>query len=570
MVKAVARDMTEVSKKNLRDSLLSATLDGNYTTVYDLCNGPDVQDVLADDCWYFLPMVCENLPEELSDNQKNSLRTLLDKLVAVGNPKELLYVLLEPCEAFKSTSLFLTLLPYLERTLEKINVEKNSMDIVLNTIYSHVKCIPCDMDCSIVQTDDGNQVQDVSSEAVQGIIHCIESIMKELLLPFLHHSRSKLNPNQVHLICDFLLKTMSYPLLYIYPNDVCLQCCKLVMDCLTLLTPTLSTLYSSEAGVEEIFAPGSLIPNAPELAMNETAVEPGLGNLGYLVLCESLNGQSFPKVFATQHRMRVMLPSIHRLLIRSSHPVVLYKALSMANLLLQGFAKASVEQDFMELPTFRSFIPFCHWSMQFSQLLPLRRLASSVHSLLINALSVKSKCSAFQWILEEEQSPDILGHTYSLIKDLLHSNWASGKDQDAVTASCLDMLNKIFTPPAENKTGNLLADLNKISAALNLALYLVLRDRRRLSPYTERMNSYIKQYIEPIGLCLLDEQRSLMDRISSLRTTSSETSTVAVRVGNEILPPLDPAMEEEMIKSNLLKLDLILFTHSQLKDLLIR
>lgn len=534
--------------------------------------------VVKEQGWQILASIVEDIGDaDLSNQGKTTLSIILNYLVDHGNAKEVLFSLLEACQAFRSTSLFLLVLPGLTQTVLHLPLRQLSLDIILETVSSHIKGISWleDYYLTVTNTEGVDQLVANDQGAISELLYCSKSIIMELVVPVWEGFSSQCTTAHRELFINFLLKLFHYPLLYIHMNNHSVSdCCSAILELIQQLIPTFSTLLEDRTDSQSTHFTTDQISQEPaKCALVETTTNPGIGNLCYMVFFENSTINYFPCVFTNIHRLSMLLPFLNSLYSLSSNPVVLNKTQRLIQFLISSVPDSSMDGDMSCSLHFRSFVSYSHWCMQYCDLSPLRKTASDLLKLFHQKLTPKCRFQIYNWILETEKSPDVLGYTYTQIKDLIHSTWQNDRrNAGELEKYAIRLISVIYRPPdIEAKNGNLLEDLSRIASALNLALYLVLRDKKRSSPYTQNMSKYIREYVEPVGVCIESELTKLRSYLATLDTESpSEVRQLAacsLTVGGETLTN-NSQLEREGMKAAVAKLELVLYNHTFLKQTL--
>lgn len=377
-------------------------LDEFIKTLYDCVTGSSADSVVAllndnetlvkDQGWKILTLLTEiALEQVLDENGKENFKTLLAYMVSNCNSKEILFGLLEMCQAFTSPSLFLLVLPHLTETVLLLPLKRVSLDIILDTASSHVKGIPWLEEYCITVSDAG-QLNSTHSNSVVELLTCVEKIITELASPLWDAHSSVYEAKHRDMFVDFLLKLLHFPLLYLYnDNQLVASCCNRAIELLSMIVPTFSNLLRLPTSQSTRFTGGNTLQTPAYHALAQTSKVSGIAHLLYLVFCEHETDNQFPCVYTGAHRLTMLLPFLNDFYCQSTNSVVVYKTQKLLGSLLKSVPDSSLHEELCSLPELRSFIPYSYHCMQYCELEPLRKAASELLNTFLVKISVKSK-----------------------------------------------------------------------------------------------------------------------------------------------------------------------------------
>lgn len=564
--------MEEIGGSSFRiaDNLVALTLEGNLSEMESVFLQPDVLSFAEENSWSITSAMLEKLADQFSTDQLLSLDFLLDKLVQYGKPKEMVFALLECCQAFHSTQLFTTAITHLSHVLMKLPISQSSLDIVTESVHSHIKGMPWTTfgeGYQLVEADDEDSgVKVLNTDSVIDIASVVSAICQQLIVPLSNHWKEQLNGHHKDVLIQFLLKLLNYPLLYIFHQDLIstiTECFDQVHNCLKRFVPTLTTLFKEDHTRLTTFTMDNLLASPRSNALVEDDDQAGLANLAYMILCK--NYDSFPQVYTHQYRFILLLPYLSKLTTMATDSIVNFKTQALVMQITNNIEDMSIDTELAQMAAFRGLISYCYWCMQYAEINCLRKKAMLIFKTLHGKLDDDARANVYRWVLRTCSSPEVLSHLYSLVKDYIHKHWATTSSH--IIKTCNGLLSLVFAAPEEEKEGDIVADLNKISSAINVAIYLVLRDKQRASPFTNQMSEYIYKYLQPVGECLRSELKHQQKTLEESAIQEDERPALSIEVGGKSITA-DSQLEREMTKSVVSKLELVLFNHKYLTELL--
>lgn len=563
-VSALVCDAVEAINEQSKDAIL-ASLTAN-------------QPVLKEQGWSFLSKLSEAVQDlQLTTEQIHVYENILNALTNIGNAKELTFAFLESCEVFKDSMLFHSSVQYLTKTILKLPVHQRSLDTLSDSLYGHVRVAKFSTNKHTLEEDDDtpDKLYTKNEEENSETLIIVQTLTDHFVTPLADrkHLTTETAKKQV---TEVILKLLNYPLLFVLfdkEDDTDLGCTEKLVNALVSISPTISSV---------IFDSTSLIPNTL-FTIEEIAEDPvtlarhcgdndivlsAVGNLAYLIFQEGLVRDSMPSVYTGTYKFVTLLPALCNMYRLAAHDVVAYKAIRLLRCLVLMIEDNSLNHDFLDSSSVRETVRFMFWCMQFNEMLTVRQTAARLLPLLISKLNYKARFHLFNWILETEKSPEILSYVYTLIKDLVHVCWSQPSNSyvEEYNDHCLKLMSNIFSPP-DGEEGNIIADLNKISSALNLARYLVARDKRRTAVFTSEMKRYIEEYINPVHHCLTSELENLKQRLEQIDSGEYQPIDASVNIGGEVLDN-NIVVEREATEGIIAKINLVLYVHSCLTEAL--
>lgn len=534
------------------------------------------QDELKEQGWSFLSKLSDALQDtKLSVDQSAVYKLVLGRLCTVSNPKELAFAFMECCEVFRNSSTFHITVPYLTQNLMKLSQNQRDLDTVGDTLYSHIRTSTFSTDTHPLEEDDNDPDKIVVREGSDhsDLREVICTIVSNFIQP-LSEDKLTMSMTARNQLTECILRILGYPLVFVmYEDDntsddwCCVRLIKLLVD----MNPTISkVLFNHSALLTQSLFTVEGISTEPVKSLrnhSDDQILSSLGHIAYMVLYHDLSRDSMPSVYAAPYKLTTLLPSLCALYKLSYHDVVAYKTIKLLSTLVSNIEVGSLDHEYLDLSPIRETVRFMFWCMQFNELLTIRQGAAKLLPIFISKLNDKAKFYLFNWITETEKSPEVLSYVYTLIKDFVHKCWANEQLDGQFKDYCLKLMAKIFRAPDEDNEGNLIADLNKVSSALNLARYLVSRDRRRVSVFTQQMRMYIEEYVSPIYHCLIKERDNLTNRLKMIESGEFQPPEASLQVGAEVLEA-DLSVEKEATLGVLNKINLVLYVHSCLTEAL--
>ena len=535
----------------------------------------DNKSILQEQAWAFLSKLSEALQDlHLTEEQVRVYEQVLDILTKIGNVKELAFAFSECCEVFRNSMLFHSTVQYLTKTVLKLPAHQRSLDTLSDMLYGHIRTAEFSQDKHPLEEEDDTPGKMYTRDCQENseILRIVRTITDHFISPLSDRKHLATDTARKQ-ITELILKLLNYPLAFVMfdqEDETDMGNTEKLLNCLVTINPTVSHVmieYASRIS-SQLFTIEQIADKPVQLAQHGgdgEALLHAIGNLAYLIFYEGLAEESMPNVYAPTYKLVVLLPPLCSMYKLASHDVVVYKAVKLLASLLNAVEDNSLTHDFLDAPSVRETVRLLLWCMQFNEMLTVRQTAARLLPLFISKLRYRARFYLFNWVLEMEKSPEILSYIFTLIKDFVHECWS--QTDTKYDDYCLKLMSKIFHPPSEGD-GNLISDLNKISSALNLARYLVTRDKRRTSTFTREMKTYIEEYIKPVHHCLTAELENLQQRLEQIDKEDYQPIDCSVEVSGGDIIGSNISVEREATEGVIAKINLVLYVHSCLSEAL--
>ena len=453
--------------------------------------------------------VCNHLNSEKttwSPEMEECCEFSLLMVAQLSNPKEVLIALQEQVAEFGSSSKFkVLLLPFQAVLLRLPDKQSNILNMVLETIGEHVSSLPlpspgyCFEGQERILLDTDSKVQCISD---------IYEALAEFYAPFvkqmsLNRSSSKLEDETTirerrRVLKKNLLKTMEQPLICMdlhfaegkSPNLLRRTAEKLIHH----LSFVCSDFFSLPEAVRQFQGKHQCLS-----VLDDGNPPPSLKSLGtifYLIYGEQLSCISIPCVYSQEFIFHTVL--LHAdLLLRSGEPLVVHKGLLLIQGLLKHVGESSLSIDCLDHPIhFQIFQSLVWLAMSGVNSREFKVLSVELWRPYLSKLHPGARYHLLQSLLPTVEHPGLRGLVINIIKDQIAFCLDKGLPyflHDRLNA-CLPLIWKL---PQDVET-DLLEHMDAIMSALNLARFLLLRDKQDASGFVKHLPVLEEQFMEPL------------------------------------------------------------------------
>ena len=566
--------------------------------------------------WDIVPVLCTLINAEQNPVVLYLCDITLEKLVSLGNPKELLLELLSQTDAFiDEVKLNALLIPIQQCILQLPKKRGHSLALTLETIYIHVERMDLPNVEDVSKLEGKELILLHSSERVIRSIDMCE-VMMNFLKPFVddlevkgkvEKSRSKHDKDILECIV-FLLKILSKPLVHFdlnvynhgvfnkmeeqhsthntnhfYYSDIRMTGERAVKIISSLQNNYIALFKRIELRNFRINRQKEKskkkhaddlrdcdLDDLSDIVVEEFVPELGLACLAYLTFGEGVAMNNFPQVYVPQYHLEMNLYHV-QLLLKSTELFVQQKG----TLLMLGVLH-TIEANTLSARCLDSgrLVPVIDLIVDLvirSQAKELQQSTLSIIPALLKVFVFKARIRLLSYIINTFQHPGLSGYAISLLKDQIHFCLQS-HEHDFSSKSILPLLQVIFVPQKVER--DLLDHGDTILGALNLLRYLIMRDveTENITGIWQIIGHIQKHYLDILRRSLdmsrahyqLDLSKMLADSNSNI----NPTEPMAIHVGSE--PIAMPNMEEkiQILRNALNRFDLIDSLLGRVNDLI--
>lgn len=459
--------------------------------------------------------VCNHLNSEKtvwSPEMEECCEFSLLMVAQLSNPKEVLIALQEQVAEFGSSSKFkILLLPFQAVLLRLPDKQSNILNMVLETIGEHVSSLPLP---SPEQCFEGKDRILLDTDPKVQCISDIYEALAEFYAPFvkqmsLNRVQTKLDDQTClrerrRVLKKNLLKTMEQPLICMDLHFAEGKSPSLLRRIAEKLVHHLSCVCGDFFSLPEIvhhFQGKYKCPSSS--SFDDGSPPPTLKSLGmifYLVYGEQLSCLSVPSVYSQQFIFHTVLQYAD-LLLRSGEPLVVHKGLILIQGLLKHVGDSSLSMDCLDHPIhFQIFQSLIWLAVSGVNSREFKALSVELWRPYLDKLHLAARHHLLNSLLPTLEHPGLRGLVINIVKDQIAL--CLDKDLPYFLHDRLDAyLPLIWKLPQDVET-DLLEHMDSIMSALNLARFLLLRDRPNVSGFAKHLPLFEVQFTEPLARAL--------------------------------------------------------------------
>ncbi|XP_016052676.1 PREDICTED: glomulin [Miniopterus natalensis] len=520
--------------------------------------------------WNLVGPVVRCLLWNNKEDDKGKYFLVLDLLVKLCNPKELLLGLLELIEepsGKQISQIILLLLQPLQTVIQKLHSNKAySVGLALSTIWSQLSLLPVPYSKEQIQTDD------------YGLCQCCKALI-EFTKPFVEEviddtENSLENEKLKDELLKFCFKSLKCPLLTAqFPE----QSEDAENDPLRCFASEIIGFLSAIGYPfpKMIFNHGKKKRTWDYLEFEEEEdkqVADSLASLAYLVFVQGISIDQLPMVLSPSYLLQFNMGHIEVFLQRTEESVF-SKGLDLLETSLLRMEDNSLLHQYLEI---KSFLTVPQGLVKVMTLCPdetLRKKGLAMLQLYINKLDFQGKYTLFRCLLSTSNHSGVEAFIIQNIKNQIdvslkrtHNKWFTGPQ----LISLLDLV--LFLP--EGAESDLLQNSDRIMASLNLLRYLVIKDNEsdnQTGLWTE-LGKIENNFLKPLHTGLNMSKAHYEAEIKNSQENSQEAQKCkdfcSVTVGGEEIPNMPPEMQLKVLHSALFTFDLIESVLARVEELI--
>ncbi|XP_058938429.1 glomulin [Kogia breviceps] len=491
---------------------------------------------------------------------------MLDLLVKLCNPKELLLGLLELIEepsGKQISQIILLLLRPLQTVIQKLrNNKAYSVGLALSTLWSQLSLLPVPYSKEQIQADD------------YGLCQCCKALI-EFTKPFVEDvSDNKENSMENEKLKDEILKfcfrSLKCPLLTAQffeqsddTGDDPLRC--FASEIIGFLSAI------GHPFLKMIFNHGRKKKTWNYLEFEEEEdkqLSDSMASLAYLVFVQGISIDQLPMVLSPSYLLQFNMGHIEVLLQRTEESVF-SKGLDLLENGLLRIEDNSLLHQYLEI---KSFLTVPQGLVKIMTLCPtetLRKKGLAMLQLYINKLDPQGKYTLFRCLLNTSNHSGVEAFIIQNIKNQIdmslkrtYNKWFTGPQ----LISLLDLV--LFLP--EGAETDLLQNSDRIMASLNLLRYLVIKDNEndnQTGLWTE-LEKIENNFLKPLHTGLNMSKAHYEAEIKNSQEVQKSKDLCSVTVGREEIPNMPPEMQLKVLHSALFTFDLIESVLARVEELI--
>ncbi|XP_065764834.1 glomulin isoform X3 [Muntiacus reevesi] len=512
------------------------------------------------------PVVRSLLRNEQEDDKRKCHFLLLDLLVKLCNPKELLLGLLELIEepsGKQISQIILLLLQPLQTVIQKLrNNKAYSVGLALSTLWRQLSLLPVPYSKEQIQADD------------YGLCQCCKALI-EFTKPFVedvidNKENSRENEKLKDEILKFCLKSLKWPLLTAQfleqseeAGDDPLKCfASEIIGFLSAIGYPFPKMIFNHGRKKKIW-------NYLEFEEEEDKqLSESMASLAYLVFVQGISLDQLPMVLSPSYLLQFNMGHIDILLQRTEESVF-SKGLDLLENGLLRIEDSSLLHQYLEIKSFLTVPQGLVKVMTLCPIETLRKKGLAVLQLYINKLDPQGKYTLFRCLLNTSNHSGVEAFIIQNIKNQIdmslkktHNKWFTGPQ----LISLLDLV--LFLP--EGAETDLLQNSDRIMASLNLLRYLVIKDNEKDNQtglWTE-LEKIENNFLKPLHTGLNMSKAHYEAEIKNSQEVQKSKDHCSLNVGREEIPNMPPEMQLKVLHSALFTFDLIESVLARVEELI--
>ncbi|XP_036610653.1 glomulin isoform X2 [Trichosurus vulpecula] len=551
--------------------------EGHIAQVLDILENEKNKVIIRSMGWNLVgPVVrCFLCHKEEADKREKCLK-MLDLLVKLCHPKELLLGLLELIEEASGSQIsevLLLLLDPLQTVIHKLHSKKaHSVGLTLSTLWSQLSLLPVPYTKEQIQKDQ------------HGLVRCCKALVP-FTRPFVEevvknkgHSLENSQEELKAELLKFCFKSLKYPLLTAQFIEVLEE---------NEEDPLKS--FASEI-VGFILAIGDSLPkvifqhgrrekcwDSPDLEEEEgSQLAESMASLAYLVFVQRISIDQFPLVLSPLYLLQYNMEHIEVLLKRAEESVS-SKGLDLLENSLLRMEDGSLLHHYLEIRSFLTVPQKLVKVMTFCPIETLRKKGLKVLQLYIDKLDSQGKNILFRCLLKTSNHAGVEGYVIQNIKNQIDASLKRAEDRKWFTGpQLISLLDFVLTLPEGAET-DLLQNSDRIMASLNLLRYLAIKDNEsdnHTGLWTELKKietNFLKPLHTGLNMSKAHYEAEIKSKKESRRESYNPKNLCPVTVGGEKIPDvpnMTPEMQLQVLHSALFTFDLIESVLARVEELI--
>ncbi|XP_075414534.1 glomulin [Tenrec ecaudatus] len=517
------------------------------------------------------PVVRCLLWNDKEEDKKKDYFLMLDLLVKLCNPKELLLGLLELIEepsGKQISQIILLLLPPLHTVIQKLHNNKTySVGLALSTLWNQLSLLPVPYLKEQIQTDE------------YGLCQCCKALI-DFTKPFVDEvTQAKGNSVENDMLKEELLKfcfkSLKYPLLTAQFHEQLeeggsdpLRCfASEIIGFLSAIGDPFFKMILNSGKKKRIWRPLEFEEEEDKQLADTMA------SLAYLVFVQGIGIDELPLVLSPLYLLKFNMGHVEVFLQRTEESMY-SKGLDLLENGLLRIEDNHLPHQYLEI---KSFLTVSQGLVKVMTLCPietLRRKGLAMLQLYINKLASQGKYTLFRCLLNTSSHSGVEAFIIQNIKNQIdvslkrpHSDkWFAGPQ----LVSLLDLV--LILP--EGAETDLLQNSDRIMASLNLLRYLIIKDNEndnQTGLWTE-LGKIENNFLKPLHTGLNMSKAHYEAEIKNSQENSNEVQKskdiCSVTVCGEEIPNMPPEMQLKVLHSALFTFDLIESVLARVEELI--
>ncbi|XP_038649749.1 glomulin, FKBP associated protein a [Scyliorhinus canicula] len=527
--------------------------------------------------WNFVgPIVSCALKDEQEPEYRENCLKILDHVVQISNPKELLVGLLEQIEEAFGNNISKTILLLLQplQTVIAIKMKHKkaySVGLSLATIQSQLSQLPVPY-----TTEQRKQDEYELCKCCMAVISFIKPFVDEVN----RATKSKQNPSCNELkeeLLKFCMKSLEYPLLtaQLHPLTEEIEDNSLRTFATEILVYLLAMGESLPVlMVHQLLQSRKILREIDPLKEDVKYPTNSLASLAYLLFVQHIGIDQFPALYSPGYVLLFNMEYIAALINRTEESV-LSKGLELFEHCLLTIEDDNLSHKYLEMKNILSVPQDLVKVMTLCPIEHLRKSSLKLFQQYIDKFDPEGKYKLFRCMLKTTQHAGVQGYIIQNLKNQIDlalkpdnkNIWFSGPQ-------LMPLLHAVLSLPEGAET-DLLQNSDRIMASLNLLRYLVIRDNEwenQTGLWTDLF--WIESFLKPLrtGLNMSRahyeaEMRAKRENRKIKEAPNRETKC-SLTVGGKKLPKMTTAMELEVLQSAIYTFDVMESIQARIEELI--
>ncbi|KAM4872329.1 glomulin [Thomomys bottae] len=503
------------------------------------------------------------------DEKRKDYFVMLDLLVKLCNPKELLLGLLELIEeptGKQISQIILLLLQPLQTVIQKLpNNRAYSVGLALATLWSQLSLLPVPYSKEQTEADDYGLCQ-----CCKALIEFTKPFVEEVINGKERKEKEKLKDE----LLKFCFKSLKYPLLTAQfleqsgeaENDPFWNFASDIISLLSTIGYPLPQIIFNHGKRKRIW---DYLEFEEE---EDKQLADSMASLAYLVFVQGINLDQLPMVLSPAYILQFNMEHIEVFLQRTEESVF-SKGLELLENGLLRIEDNSLLYQYLEIKSFLSVPQGLVKVMTLCPIETLRKKGLAMLQLYINKLDSQGKYTLFRCLLNTSNHSGVEAFIIQNIKNQIDLSFKKTYNKWFTGPQLVSLLDLVLLLPEGAET-DLLQNSDRIMASLNLLRYLVIKDNEndnQTGLWTELgkiENKFLKPLHTGLNMSKAHYEAEIKNSQENRQAVQKSQSLCSVTVSGEEIPNMPPEMQLKVLHSALFTFDLIESVLARVEELI--
>ncbi|XP_069863753.1 glomulin [Dipodomys merriami] len=505
------------------------------------------------------------------DDKRKDYFLMLDLLVKLCNPKELLLGLLELIEepsGKQISQIILLLLQPLQTVIQKLpNNRAYSVGLALSTLWSQLSVLPVPYSREQIEADD------------YGLCQCCRALI-EFTKPFVEevmNGKDKKEKEKEKLkdeLLKFCFKSLKCPLLTAQfleqseeaGNDPIRSFASDIISFLSAIGHPLPQIIFNHGKRKRIW---DYLEFEEE---EDKQLADSMASLAYLVFVQGINLDQLPMVLSPAYILQFNMEHVEVFLQRTEESVF-SKGLELLENGLLRIEDNSLLYQYLEIKSFLSVPQGLVKIMTLCPIETLRKKSLAMLQLYINKLDSQGKYTLFRCLLNTSNHSGVEAFIIQNIKNQIDLSFKKTYNKWFTGPQLISLLDLVLLLPEGAET-DLLQNSDRIMASLNLLRYLVIKDNEhdnQTGLWTELgniENKFLKPLHTGLNMSKAHYEAEIKNSQKNTQAVQKSQNFCSVTVSGEEIPNMPPEMQLKVLHSALFTFDLIESVLARVEELI--